>query len=373
MSTALTKQARRRERLYSAETVRREIETLCRSLAPGDRIPTHTELMRQFAASERTVLQVLDVLQRDGLIVRKNGVGTFVADTAPPSRQRELATTIIAVTPPDHAYFKHCTEILFEQARERGLSIECHFVDEADPILPVALESGAAPGGFLLFHYRLEPIGVRLWEQGHRVVVLGVPPAGVHPRIPCVYADHEMSGYFQMRQLLDAGHRRLMIIHTDGDLHKTVRWQGHQRAIAEAQRRHGISATVRVIQGEEWAGWLTDPERVSAFFSAPDAPTGLAAWNDHDAARLLGLLNRSGIAVPEDVSLIGCDSLPESTLVHPAITTIDNAIDRLVHAALDLLTRAERPPSPVVMTTVPTVIVRDSIRDISHDTNEFSA
>ncbi|MBC8139297.1 MAG: substrate-binding domain-containing protein [Fibrella sp.] len=365
MSTALTKQAGRRGRLFPAETVRQEIETLCRSLTPGDRIPTHTELMRRFGGSERTVLQALDALQRDGQIVRKNGIGTFVADRAPLSRQRELATTIIAVTPPDHAYFKYCTEILFDQARERGLTIECHFVDEANPVLPVALESGPVPGGFLLFHHRLEPIGVRLWEQGHRVVVLGVPPAGVHPRIPCVHADHELSGYFQIRRLLDAGHRRLLIAHTDGELRETVRWQGHQRAIGEAQRRHGISATIRVVQGDEWAAWLIDPERVSSCFSAPDAPTGLIAWNDHVAARLLGLLNRCGISVPEDVSLIGCDSLPEGTLVHPAITTIDNAIDRLIHAALDLLTRAEHPPSPVVMTTVPTVIERDSIRDIS--------
>ncbi|MBC7809126.1 MAG: substrate-binding domain-containing protein, partial [Akkermansiaceae bacterium] len=263
------------------------------------------------------------------------------------------------------AYFKYCTEILFEQARERGLTIECHFVDESEPVLPVALQSGAAPGGFLLFHHRLEPIGVRLWEGGHRVVVLGVPPAGVHPRIPCVHADHELSGYLQVRHLLDAGHRRLAIVHPDGELRETVRWQGHQRAIAEAKRRHGITATLGMIQGAEWASWLTDPGRVSAYFSEPDAPTAVAAWNDHVAARLLGLLNRSGISVPGQVSLIGCDCLPEGTLVHPAITTIDNAIDRLIHAALDLLTRAERPPSPVVMTTVPTVVQRASVRNIS--------
>lgn len=352
--------------MYPAETVRREIETLCRSLAPGDRIPTHTELMRRFGGSERTVLQALDALQRDGQIVRKNGIGTFVADSAPPpSRQRELATTILTVTPPDHAYFKYCTEILFEQARERGLTIECHFVDESNPVLPVALESGADPGGFLLFHHRLEPIGVRLWEQGHRVVVLGVPPAGVHPRVPCVHADHELSGYFQVRRLLDAGHRRLLIVHTDGELRNTVRWQGHQRAVAEAERRHGVSVSLQIVQGQAWEAWLANPEQIAAYFAAPDAPTGIAAWNDHVAARLLGLLNRCGISVPEQVSLIGCDSLPEGTLVHPAITTVDNAIDRLVHAALDLLTRAERPPAPVVMTTVPTVIDRDSIRDIS--------
>lgn len=364
MSTALTKQAGRRGRLFSAETIRQEIETLCRSLAPGDRIPTHTELMRRFGGSERTVLQALDALQREGQIVRKNGIGTFVADNAPLSRQRELATTIIAVTPPDHAYFKYCTEILFEQARERGLTIECHFVDESNPVLPVALESGTVPGGFLLFHHRLEPIGVRLWEQGHRVVVLGVPPAGVHPQVPCVHADHELSGYFQIRHLLDAGHRHLAIVHTDGKLEKTVRWQGHQRAIQEAQRRHGITVTLEVIQGEEWEGWLTEPERVAQFFARRDYPTGFVAWNDHVAARLLGLLNRWGISVPEQVSLVGCDSLPEGTLVHPAITTIDNAIDRLVHAALDLLTRPERPPAPIVMTTVPTVVPRDSVRTI---------
>ena len=329
-----------------------EMVSFCRSLAPGERLPTHTELMRRFGLSERVVLSVLSALQQSGLIVRKNGVGTFIAETAPQAEQRlqERETTIVAVTPPDHAYFKYCTEVLYEQVRGRGLSVVCHFVDEDNPILPPSLLSDeTAPSGFLLFRYRLSPLALRLQEQGRRVVVLGVPPAGVTPPVPCVYADHEQSGYLQVRHLVEQGHRRLLIAHPENDLYETLRWQGHQRA-----QRGTSDVQITIVQGAESDTALLET------LQHPNAPTAVICWNDNHAAKVLALLNRHGIPVPGQVALMGCDNLPEGTLVHPSLSTIDNGIDRLIGAALDLLTRSPAPPPTVISTTIPTLIPRAS-------------
>ncbi len=53
------------------------------SLRPGDRLPSVRELARQLPVNQNTVLKAYDLLERDGLIVRRQGEGTFV-DTAPP-------------------------------------------------------------------------------------------------------------------------------------------------------------------------------------------------------------------------------------------------------------------------------------------------
>src|SRR5438105_5633835 len=53
---------------------------LVATLPPGERLPSQTELMRQFQVSDRTVLRSLDDLRREGWIVRRRGSGTFVAD-----------------------------------------------------------------------------------------------------------------------------------------------------------------------------------------------------------------------------------------------------------------------------------------------------
>lgn len=47
---------------------------------PGVRLPSETELARTFATTRTTVRQALARLMTDGLIVRRMGSGTFVAD-----------------------------------------------------------------------------------------------------------------------------------------------------------------------------------------------------------------------------------------------------------------------------------------------------
>jgi GntR family transcriptional regulator len=56
-------------------------------LQPGDALPSEAELQSRFRVSRATVRQALAELERDGLIARRQGRGTFVA--APPI-EREL-------------------------------------------------------------------------------------------------------------------------------------------------------------------------------------------------------------------------------------------------------------------------------------------
>ena len=48
-------------------------------MKPGDRVPTESELVSRYGVSRITVRKVLDLLAREGLIVRERGRGTHVA------------------------------------------------------------------------------------------------------------------------------------------------------------------------------------------------------------------------------------------------------------------------------------------------------
>ncbi len=52
-------------------------------LKPGDRLPVRTELESQLKASRMTVQKALDELIRDGFVISKGKLGTFVSDTPP--------------------------------------------------------------------------------------------------------------------------------------------------------------------------------------------------------------------------------------------------------------------------------------------------
>lgn len=52
--------------------------------APGEQIPSDAHLFKLFQANRLTVIRALDGLVKEGIIIRKHGKGTYVADTTPP-------------------------------------------------------------------------------------------------------------------------------------------------------------------------------------------------------------------------------------------------------------------------------------------------
>ena len=73
-------------------------EILAKHWKPGDMIPPESELVEQYQVSSITIRQALDMLEKDGLIYRQRGRGTFVAH---PSLEQNL-TRIISFTEDMH-------------------------------------------------------------------------------------------------------------------------------------------------------------------------------------------------------------------------------------------------------------------------------
>jgi GntR family transcriptional regulator len=65
-----------------------QVRTHCASgsLCPGDRLPSVRQLALQLAVNQNTILRVYERLTAEGLLERRHGDGTFVADRLPPGR-----------------------------------------------------------------------------------------------------------------------------------------------------------------------------------------------------------------------------------------------------------------------------------------------
>jgi GntR family transcriptional regulator len=63
-------------------------QTIAAGMKPGDQLPTEAELCRQYGVSRITVREAMQVLETEGVVVRRQGRGTYVAD----ERRREPAT-----------------------------------------------------------------------------------------------------------------------------------------------------------------------------------------------------------------------------------------------------------------------------------------
>jgi DNA-binding LacI/PurR family transcriptional regulator len=194
--------------------------------------------------------------------------------------------------------------------------------------------------------------------------------------VPYVYGDQEQGGYLAMRHLIELGHRRIAYCEIDWG-HLGLRGAGHQRALKEwnsnprgvvglrsrlGERSAPDTSLVRTseIPIETIRQWAETPRLAAEFFQAPDAPTALLAWNDHQALRFLRILLCAGVRVPEQVSLIGYDALPESRLFYPSLTTLSTQVEQQIQIAVNLLTRPKPVPATHSVVLVPSLVPGES-------------
>lgn len=59
------------------------------ALAEGDRLPSVRELAKELAINPNTVVRALESLERDGVILRRQGAGCFVAERRSDLAERE--------------------------------------------------------------------------------------------------------------------------------------------------------------------------------------------------------------------------------------------------------------------------------------------
>jgi LacI family transcriptional regulator len=91
-----------------------------------------------------------------------------------------------------------------------------------------------------------------------------------------------------------------------------------------------------------------------------DRPTAVFASNDLSAIQVLRTASELGLSVPDDLSVVGFDNIPESALVDPPLTTVDQSIQAMGREAVRMLIALiEHPDRPLDArhVTLPTQLV----------------
>jgi DNA-binding LacI/PurR family transcriptional regulator len=154
--------------------------------------------------------------------------------------------------------------------------------------------------------------------------------------------------------LLDLGHRRV------GFIGGPDAWQPSH------QRRERFLADIAAGGGEcvaEWTGDWTPAfgDRAGAEFDPDSGVTAVFAANDAMAIGFMHRLAARGIRVPEEISVVGFDDIPEAAFVTPALTTVRPAFEQEGRAAIDaLIAEIEDRPRARIEHPAGLLIVRDS-------------
>ena len=174
-------------------------------------------------------------------------------------------------------------------------------------------------------------------------------------KVDSVRSDDAFGAALAVDHLRGLGHRALL--HLDGGRAPGAveRRNGFRRAGKNA----GIATTIL-------GGGLTEREgavAATALLAASDPlPTAVFAFNDRCALGLLDVLIRTGVRVPDEVSVVGFDDSPLAGLAHVDLTTVGQDSARLAELAVArAVDRIEGPAcSAIDAVCEPRLVVRGS-------------
>jgi LacI family transcriptional regulator len=93
-------------------------------------------------------------------------------------------------------------------------------------------------------------------------------------------------------------------------------------------------------------------------------PTAVFASNDLSAPGAMVSIREQGLSIPEDISIIGFDDIPQAGYIHPALTTVRQPLEQVgrlaVNLLFEILDHPEGPARPVMPDTELTI--RDACR-----------
>jgi DNA-binding LacI/PurR family transcriptional regulator len=230
-----------------------------------------------------------------------------------------------------------------EEARINGLSVGITVLDSSNLAdVQAVIERVVQP------HVAIIVIAYDL--AGERVLE-AVPPgvvmvAAVESRSgradqsgPWAWLDDRTAARNAVRYLLDLGHRTVQFVELPSSTQNSQRTIGWREALEDA----GIAAP-RPVPG----GWdCMSGYRAGQLLARDTDVTAVLCGNDDLALGVMYALGEQGRTVPDDVSVVGFDDMPQSAFLSPPLTTVRLDFAGLGRDCVQLLRGLLDPAGPV--------------------------
>jgi LacI family transcriptional regulator len=163
--------------------------------------------------------------------------------------------------------------------------------------------------------------------------VVAVDPHTGPSGLPTVDSDNFTGAVLATTYLLRLGHRRIAFLSGRPDLESSrLREAGFRKAMAES----GVPVDESLVRVGGYNP-TTAQGPAHELLMLRDRPTAVFAANDLTAITTMEAARELGLSVPDDLSVIGFDNVPESALASPPLTTINQPLQRMGAEALMLL------------------------------------
>lgn len=173
-----------------------------------------------------------------------------------------------------------------------------------------------------------------------------------------VKATNRQGAYEATQYLIELGHTRIGFIAGLPQLNSAIeRLKGYEAALSD----NGIQFRDEyIVQGK--FEMRTGYQATRKILTLQECPTAIFAANDLSALGAIDAIREHGLRIPQDISIIGFDDIPQAAVTYPKLTTVRQPLNQMGREAVNLLLRRLQTPDmdTVKLTLNTQLIIRDS-------------
>ena len=319
---------------------------------PGERLPSEALLCERFAASRITVAKAFQSLQRDQLVVRRAGSGSYVE--RPPQEQSLQFGLLIPDLGTTEIFEPICQGIMrCPAAKSHSLTWGHWTGHESDPMKSIQqlCQQYIAQKVDGVFFAPAEYAESR--DETNRKIASMLQNA----KIPVVLLDRSLERYPDRSQFdlvgIDnhrASHLLTMHLIELGAKKILFAMRSHSAATVNARvagYREAMFAGLGEPQGTLVEGDFEDARYVQDVLQR-EKPDGFVCANDVTAARLMQTLVSLGVKIPKEIKMVGFDDVRYAKFLPTPLTTVRQNCAEMGWVAMELmLARIENPGRPI--------------------------
>jgi GntR family transcriptional regulator of arabinose operon len=339
----------------------------------GQKIPSENELMTQFNVSRSTVRQTLAELVNEGLIYKKQGLGSFFSGKVRDDQNRSYLIGVIVPILSFYIYpqiIQGINDIVHQKRYNIVLGSSDTDPEKEPACLEQLLEKNIEG---LLFEPSIGPQQFLDSKTYHLLKALTIPVVFMDwaldtPEVSYVSLDDVEGGFRATSYLIEAGHRQIAYVYPNTHVPGIQRYQGYRKALAT----YGIEYDSRLSKTNtalKWHdanhGYLLMKELIAL---GADRPTAVFFFNDETALQAYVAIREAGLKIPDDISVMGFDDSDLAVLAEVPLTTMIHPKYQIGKWAAELLCdqiEHQGRNTPQQMILHPAIAVRDSVKSLN--------
>ncbi|MEZ4633236.1 MAG: LacI family DNA-binding transcriptional regulator [Deinococcales bacterium] len=177
-----------------------------------------------------------------------------------------------------------------------------------------------------------------------------------------INSSNFQGAYEATSYLISLGHRRIGFIGGIPEIHSAQeRLKGYKQALSD----HQLAWDESLIQTGNFQHQLAY-ENSQKLLNLSPPPSAIFASNDLSAFGAMEAIRERGLNIPEDISLIGFDDIPQASISYPKLSTVRQPLKEMGKLAVEMLLaqleQKQSQPQQVILTTK--LVIRDSCKGL---------